>query len=117
MFHSRKLPLTYLTSALTLILIWSGAAFGQTTAFTYQGRLTDGGNPANGNYDLQFALFDSAAGGSQIGATQTVNTVAVSGGIFAVTLDFGLNAFPGANRFLEIGVRPPSGGSFTTLSP
>jgi hypothetical protein len=24
------------------------------TAFTYQGRLTDGASPANGSYDLQF---------------------------------------------------------------
>jgi hypothetical protein len=31
----------------------------QTTSFTYQGRLTDGGTAANGNYDLQFTLFDS----------------------------------------------------------
>src|SRR6266487_3576921 len=77
----------------------------QTTAFTYQGKLTDGGNPANGNYDLQFALFDSAAGGTQIGSTLTRSSVAVSGGVFTVQLDFGVSAFPGANRFLEIGVR------------
>src|SRR5205807_10279948 len=44
----------------------------------YQGRLTDGGTAANGNYDLQFALFDSPSGGTQIGSTQTLNTVAVS---------------------------------------
>ena len=100
-----------------LALIMPAAVFAQTTSFTYQGRLTEGGMAANGNYDLQFALFDSASGGAQIGATQTVNMVVVSGGIFAVTLDFGVNAFPGANRFLEIGVRSPSGGSFTTLSP
>ncbi len=53
----------------------------------------------------------------RIGSTQAVSSVAVSNGIFTVTLDFGTNAFPGANRFLEIGVRPSGGGSFTTLSP
>jgi hypothetical protein len=99
------------------MLLCAGAARAQTTSFSYQGRLTDGGTAANGNYDLQFALFDSAAGGAQIGATQTVNTVAVSAGIFTVSLDFGANAFPGANRFLEIGVRLSGGGAFTTLSP
>lgn len=31
------------------------------TAFTYQGQLTDRGNPANGNYDLQLTLPDSPA--------------------------------------------------------
>ncbi|PYS38567.1 MAG: hypothetical protein DMF71_16645 [Acidobacteria bacterium] len=77
----------------------------QTTAFTYQGRLTDGGTPANGNYDLQFTLWDSASGGSQIGATQNFSNIGVSSGIFTVTLDFGANAFPGANRFLEINAR------------
>ena len=99
------------------LLLGASTAFAQGTAFTYQGKLTDGGTPANGNYDLQFALWDSAAGGTRIGSTQTVNTVAVSAGIFTVTLDFGVNAFPGTNRFLEIAVRPSGGGSFTTLSP
>jgi hypothetical protein len=43
----------------------SGAA--QATAFTYQGRLTDAGNPANGNYDLRFQLYDAPTGGNVIG--------------------------------------------------
>src|ERR1700730_11805642 len=74
----------------------------QTTSFTYQGRLTDGGTPANGNYDLQFALFDNSAGGTQVGATQTLSTVLVVNGVFTVNLDFGAGSFPGASRFLEI---------------
>src|SRR5437667_37872 len=89
----------------------------QPTTFTYQGQLTDAGAAANGNYDLQFALFDAASAGMQIGALQTVPTVSVSSGVFTVQLDFGVNAFPGANRFLEIGVRPAGGESFTTLVP
>src|SRR5687768_14160329 len=48
--------------ASVLLLLASGAVFAQTTSFTYQGKLTDGGTGANGNYDLQFTLFDSAAG-------------------------------------------------------
>ena len=80
-------------------------ASAQTTAFTYQGRLTDGGTPANGNYDLQFALWDSSSGGSQIGATQNLSNINITSGVFAVTLDFGANAFPGASRFLEISAR------------
>lgn len=89
----------------------------QTTTFTYQGRLTDGGTPATGSYDLQFALFDSASSGGQIGATQTVPSVPVSSGIFTVSLDFGAGAFSGANRFLEISARLSGGGSFTLLAP
>src|SRR6184192_2012447 len=98
-------------------LFAAASAFAQTSSFTYQGRLTDGGAAANGNYDLQFALFDSLSGGAQVGSTQTLNTVAVSNGVFTVGLDFGANAFNGANRFLEISARPSGAGSFTLLTP
>src|SRR5438045_9737087 len=88
------------------ILFSASSVVAQTSSFTYQGRLTDGGTAANGNYDLQFALWDSASGGSQVGATHTINTVAISNGVFSVPLDFGASSFNGANRFLEIGARP-----------
>jgi hypothetical protein len=102
---------------LMLVVISARAAHGQTSAVTYQGQLSDAGALANGSYDLRFALFDTAAGGAQIGANQTVPAVPVSAGVFTVQLDFGVNVFPGANRFVEIGVKPASGGSFTTLAP
>jgi len=56
-----------LTSALCL------PAFAQGTAFTYQGQLNNNGAVANGSYDLQFAIFNAAAGGSQIGSALTTN--------------------------------------------
>jgi hypothetical protein len=77
----------------------------QSTAFTYQGRLNDGVNPANGNYDLRFDLRNTATGGSPVGTANTVAPVAVSNGLFTVTLDFGASAFDGGTRWLEIGVR------------
>jgi hypothetical protein len=104
-----------------LLLFGIAQAMAQTTAFTYQGKLTDGGSAPNGNYDLMFQLFDtSAAGtGAQLGPTLNLSSVPVSSGIFTVQLDFGACAscFNGANRFLEIAVRPSGGGSFITLSP
>ena len=100
-----------------LLLLSTSAVCAQSTAFTYQGRLTDGATAANGNYDLQFVLFDSLANGAQVGSTQTVSNVLVSAGIFGVSLDFGAGAFPGANRFLEIRARLTGAPSFTTLSP
>jgi len=108
----------FLLASLALI-VWLSATVtpAQSLVFTYQGRLTDGGSAASGNYDLQFALFDAASGGSQIGATQTLSGVVVSAGTFTVQLNFGANAFPGANRFLEIGARTPGAPSFTTLAP
>ena len=114
-----RLPFRHLLGlfAALLILFVCVSAVGQSSAFTYQGRLTDGGSAANGNYDLQFALWDSLSGGNQVGSTQTLNTVAVSNGVFTTSLDFGAGAFPGAGRFLEISARPSGGGSFTTLNP
>jgi Chaperone of endosialidase len=102
---------------LVVICLSLATAEAQQTAFTYQGRLTDGGNVASGNYDLQFALFDSSTSGAQISTTQTLASVSVSAGVFTVSLDFGANAFNGANRYLEISARPSGSGSFVTLSP
>jgi len=48
----------------------------QGTAFTYQGRLDDAGQPAHGIYDFRFTIYDSASGGyrlfSNSGATAGV---------------------------------------------
>ena len=74
------------------------------TAFTYQGRLKSAGQPANGNYDLRFTLYDAASGGGQIGSPVTIAPVIVTNGNFTVSLDFGA-VFTGEARWLEIGVR------------
>src|SRR5580765_1998817 len=91
------LPLTAL-----FLCVCASSAWGQTTAFTYQGRLTDGGIPANGNYGFTFRLYATDVGETQIGADVDIPVVTVADGIFTTTLDFGANAFPGADRFLEI---------------
>jgi trimeric autotransporter adhesin len=91
-------------------------AHAQGTAFTYQGRLNSGTNAATGSFDLRFALFDALTVGTQQGNLLTNSATGVSNGLFIVTLDFG-NQFPGAGRWLEIGVRTNGGGSFFTLSP
>jgi trimeric autotransporter adhesin len=88
----------------------------QGTAFTYQGRLNDGTSVATGSYDLTFTLFSVSNGVGQVGSPLTNAATAVSNGLFAVTLDFG-NQFPGAPRWLEIGVRSNSVGTFQTLTP
>ncbi len=40
-----------------VFLLFQQTALSQGTAFTYQGKLTDGGIPANNTYDLQFKLL------------------------------------------------------------
>ena len=87
------------------------------TAFTYQGRLTAGGTPATGAYDLQLVLFDAATGGAAVGSVLIRDDVTVSSGLFTVSLDFGA-VFTGAKRWLEVRVRPgASTGGYTTLVP
>ena len=88
------------------------------TAFTYQGKLADAGNPANGIYDLRFTIYDALADGDAVGGPLTNAAVAVSNGLFTVPLDFGAGAFSGEARWLEIGVRTNgSTHDFTLLSP
>lgn len=87
------------------------------TAFTYQGRLLDSGDAANGSYDLQFSLFDEAAAGVQVGPTLTNAAVEVTNGLFAVVLDFGPDAFTTGARWLEVAVQTDKGGSLTVLKP
>src|SRR5215813_4491812 len=102
--------------AAILLLSAATLSVGQTSSFTYQGRFTDGGTAANGTYDMQFKLFDGS--GNQIGSTITNSTVQVSSGVFTVALDYGAAAFSGADRFLEIALRPAgSADAYTTLSP
>lgn len=102
--HLRQFFIAVLLSALCQTTV----VLAQTSGFTYQGKLTDAGNPANGTYDMQFKLFDTptVGTGSQQGPTITSPSVQVSAGIFTVTLDFGSSVFTGEVRYLEIGVRP-----------
>lgn len=95
-----------------------GTAMSQTTEFNYQGSLQNAGIPANGNYDMQFTVYDAPTGGNPQGSTMTKLNVAVTNGVFGVVLDIGSLAFRlNLGRFLEIAVRPAGGGSYTNLTP
>jgi len=87
------------------------------TAFSYQGRLQDGTNAANGLYDLRFAVYDAASAGNQVGPALTNNAVGVTNGLFTVLLDFGPNVFGGQARWLESAVRANGVGAFSLLPP
>jgi hypothetical protein len=92
------------------------------SAFTYQGYLAYDDEPVDGaaQCDAQFGLWDTGAGGAQLGTTQTVSDIDFNHGYFTVTLNesgqFGAQAFDGQARWLEIAVRCPAGsGDYTTL--
>lgn len=96
------------------------AAQGQTTLFTYQGRLTDSAvpQPTNGTYEMNFRGYTAAIGGDPLPANITLPTVQVVNGIFTVQLSFGSTAFNGADIFLQISARPAgSANPMTTLNP
>ncbi|MBL8878539.1 MAG: tail fiber domain-containing protein [Phycisphaerales bacterium] len=90
-------------------------AAGQTTVFTYQGRLENGGTPADGPHDFRFRLFNAIVEGNQVGTTQCVNDVNVTDGLFTVNLNFG-EQFISAARFLEIDVRADTGQDCTNAT-
>lgn len=104
-------------------LAMAAAASAQSTLFTYQGELKSAGQAASGAHDIRFKLFDTAAGGTQVGSTICVNNVQVSDGKFTTPVDFGQQFVTAAQRFIEIEVRADSGldcanvGGFVVLFP
>ncbi|WP_154223905.1 hypothetical protein [Marinicella rhabdoformis] len=72
-----------------LLLMSSATSFSLPGSyqFTYQGKLFDGGTPANGLYDFEFTLYDSAVNGSIL-AIQTMDDIQVVDGIFSTQIDF-----------------------------
>lgn len=88
--------------------------------FTYQGRLHDGGDPAQSRYDMYFTLYDAAVKGNAVSDTIKLYDVQMTNGYFTVELDFGSSgyAFNGQPRWLETALKP-AGLKVTpeTLSP
>lgn len=88
-----------------------GGAAPASGGVSYQGRLADGGIPASGSYDLQFRLFDAASAGNPVGGV-IQQTLTVQGGVFSTSLPLEPSSFPGADRWIEVRVRPtPAEGS------
>lgn len=109
--------------SIVVLLALSTAAPAQPTAFTYQGHLKSGAQPATGLHDMRFRLWRSPAGGAQIGSIQCADDVAVTAGLFTATIDFGQQFASPEDRFLEIEVRADTGlgcasvDGFVVLAP
>jgi hypothetical protein len=98
-------PLHHMRATVLLVALYlANVVLAQTTAFTYQGSLTEAANPATGTYDMLFTLFNTptVGTGTQQGATIDNLRVQVAPGSFTVTLDFGAPVFDGTTRYLEI---------------
>lgn len=100
-------------------LLSVATVFAQGTAFTYQGRLNDGIALAQGIYDLKFLIYNTPAPGvgDLVAGPITNSAVAVTNGLFTVTIDFGENVFDGGERWLGIAVRTNGVDDFTRLTP
>jgi len=71
---------------------------------TYQGRLTQGGEPFTGTVDLLIRLFDAPIGGTAVGDGVILLDLEVTEGLFVAELDFGPGAYDGSPRYVEITV-------------
>ncbi len=110
-----------LCAAAFAVLCSAGISHGApvSTAFTYQGRLLDANDVADGLYDFQFRLYDSDSGGNQVGLDVTIPDIDVIDGYFTAELDFG-GVFDSNAIWLEIGVRAGELGdpnTYTVLEP
>ncbi len=121
--RGRKMKTKMLTTLLVLLLalvVGQGQAAPMGTEFTYQGRLIDANDAADGEYDFQFKLYDNPSAGTQQGSTICLGEVDVIDGYFTVGLDFGSGVFDGDARWLQIGVRPGEQNDpnvYTVLEP
>lgn len=107
----------YLLRILAVVLVF-GLVFishlpAQTlpTSFNYQGRLTDStGTPLpNGNYQINFGLWDAATAGNQLWGSGN-KTIPLNKGLFSTQIGPLLStALPSANVFLQVqvGSDPP----------
>src|SRR5262245_61937730 len=109
-------PLFLLIAVLAGLFLAIQTTRAQGTKFTYQAKLTDSGNPANGSYDFTFQLWNDPNAGVQTGSTLTNSAVVISNGLFTAALDFGA-VFNGTSFWLQISVRTNGGGSFKDVVP
>ena len=108
---------TIVLTIAAVIFVSAWPAFGQTSAFTYQGKLTDSSLAPTAQYDFIFRLYNGT--GTQLGTDLPRDDVQVTNGIFTVSLDFGSANFVNATAAtIEIAIRPgASTGAYTTLTP
>ncbi len=99
-----------------VVALLGGVSAASAQPFTYQGSLSDGGQPADGVYDLRVTLLNN--GGGTVAGPLTFDDIAVSDGVFSVELDFGAGSFDGNARLLGLEFRDGgSAGGFTELLP
>ena len=77
------------------------AATDQSTLFTYQGKLSANGQPANGNFNMTFKLYDAATSGNLVGSVYSALAQPVVNGVFTIDLGFPGVPFNGQQYWIQ----------------
>src|SRR5262245_6675702 len=97
---TRQRSWTFLIAGIALAFPVS--TYAQSTSFTYQGLLQNDGAPVDAKCDFQFRLFDAVSAGEEVADAQSVAALPVTHGVFTASVDFGAEAFPDEDRWLQI---------------
>jgi len=92
----------------------SVAPVAHAAGFTYHGSLVDGGQPADGSYDIRVTPYASEHAAAPAAAPVTLYGVKVSDGRFSTDLDFAANVAP--DGWLGVAVRKAGSGEFVDLA-
>lgn len=85
--------------------------------FTYHGQLMDNGVPADGHFDIEFALYADASGGLPIDVIRS-DAIELHDGVVDAPLDFIGVAADGSERWVEVRMRRAgSAEAYAALSP
>ena len=107
-------PHRVVVALLFAVPLFAPSAPAAAATFVYEGRLDDGGAPANGRYDLRLSPFADAKSGAALAAPIVFEDVPVVDGRFRIDFDLPL-ATAGA-AWIEVGVRDGSAvGAFSTI--
>jgi len=109
---NRSATLRVLPLAAMIGLLCSATATAST--YVYEGRLDDGGRPADGRYDLSLTPYPAEKQGATLAAPMVFEDVEVRGGQFR--LEFDLPAMNAEHTWLELGVRDgAAAGEFAAI--
>ncbi len=103
------------TCFLFLSILTCAARAQSPTAFTYQGQMTQSGQPFSGTASISFRLYAAPSGGTPL-ATLPAASIQVQNGLFTAPIDFGSTKFRTGNAgYIEAVV--VDAGVETPLSP
>jgi Chaperone of endosialidase len=105
----------WMGSAALAAALGVGMPLAHAETFTYHGSLQDGGQAADGRYDLQLTLYSQRNGGAVIAGPVTIFGVEVSGGNFVTPVDFGPMTSLAGQGWVDVRVKPAGEADFTAL--